>query len=213
MTREPFTLDNVLDTIAIFDGFKDIWKNYHVTKHLVHGYKKEGYNSFLGVKAIDIENIKSKQLNDLKCNVSTFGPPIAMTCKQCQLQTECSELIKPLTIRYRELILSCVKNDKVRPRHMHYDYKKKPNSTRLNNQLLFIDKFGSNLICNKGKKFFKVQTFYRINPFYKLKKIRRKFNKIQNDMSFVVKHNSSSWMNKVNNRGYENIVVHLPENW
>ena len=96
---------------------------------------------------------------------------------------------------------------------MHYDYKKKPNSTRLNNQLLFIDKFGSNLICNKGKKFFKVQTFYRINPFHKLNKIRRKFNKIQNDMSFVVKHNSSSWMNKVNNRGYENIVVHLPENW
>ena len=165
MTRKKFILDKNQETLAIFDGFHDIWINYHVTKHVILGYKREGYDGILKIEEDDIKKIRSEQINNLKCNVSK-EPKIAVTCKICKYKTKCSELIKPLVHSYRKLILDGVIKDREKPRHAHYDSKKSPRSSRIVNNLLFIDKVGTNIICKKEKKFYTVRTCYRKNPFY-----------------------------------------------
>ena len=81
------------------------------------------------------------------------------------------------------------------------------------NNLLFIDKIGTNIICTKEKKYYAVRTCYRKNPFYRISGMKHKFKKMQNDLNSIVKKNAIAWIGKMKKRGDKNIILHLPENW
>ncbi|SVC51806.1 uncharacterized protein METZ01_LOCUS304660, partial [marine metagenome] len=53
----------------LFQSPKELWKNYHVTKHVILNNNNEKYDSVLKIDTDEIEKIKSTQIDKLNCNV------------------------------------------------------------------------------------------------------------------------------------------------
>ena len=65
MNRLKFSLDGSKASMLIFDDHNSLWLNYHVTKHIIINYKKEGFEKVLGIDASELKEIHHKQTEDL----------------------------------------------------------------------------------------------------------------------------------------------------
>ena len=120
--------------------------HYHVTKHIILGYEKEGFEDILEIEKDDIISTRSEQTQRFKCNVSE-EKEVAETCKKCKYTEDCFRLIKPLREKYVDLITKGVKQDNDKPRHAHYKHLRTINSTKLIDGVVFLDNYGANIIC------------------------------------------------------------------
>ena len=205
-------IDGKCTEFLIFQKPKELWKNYHVTKHVILNNNNEKYDSVLKIDTDEIEKIKSTQIDKLNCNVdqNTLQKD---SCNQCTFTEECNTILEPIIKKYINMITQSVKEDNNKRTHAHYEKKRSSKSKSFMKKLHIIDKYGSSIISRKQNKFYNIMTCYRIAEFRNLKGIELGLKKLMSDFDFIKKMNIFNWNTRLNYREFQNVVKHAPDNW
>jgi len=212
MSSFKFSLDGRTESIFIIDDHKSLWLNYHVTKHIIINYKKEGFEKVLGIDASELKEIHHKQTEDFMCRLK-HELRLDETCKNCDFTNECYTLIKKLRQSYVSTIKDAITKDSEDPIHAHYERKKTQNSLKMLENLLFIDSYGCSIICRKEKKGYIVISCYRTAGYSNLSDIGFSFKKALGDFELSRQRNINIWNKRLNSKNHNNVIKHLPKNW
>ena len=195
MAKIKTKFDSENTAFMLFQSYKDLWKNFHVTKHVILNNNHERFDRVLNIDIDEIENIKSTQIEKLNCNVdqNTLQKD---SCNQCTFTDECNTILKPIIKKYINMIIQSVREDDNKPTHAHYEKKKSNESKSFLKNLLIIDKYGSSIIARKENKYYKIMTCYRHAQFSNLSDIELAFRKVMNDFEWIKRKNLDYW-NKI----------------
>jgi len=102
-----------------------LWVNFHLTKHFILGYDSEGFKNFTETNEKDVNSIRKKQTKSYGCKITDKFQSLEKTCKQCNHQKNCNELLMTIKTDYFLIIKNTLLLDVNKPRHVHYfDYKR-----------------------------------------------------------------------------------------
>ena len=212
MSSFKFSLDGRTESIFIIDDHKSLWLNYHVTKHIIINYEKEGFEKVLGIVTSELDDIRHKQTKDFNCAIK-HELTLNETCKKCDFTKECYTLTKKLGHSYVNTIKDAITKDSEDPIHAHFERKRTPNSLKMLENILFIDKYGCSIICRKEKKNYCVFSCYRRAGFSNLSEIGLSFKKMFSDFELSRISNIKYWNSRLSGNYNNNVIKHLPENW
>jgi len=214
MSKIEITVDDDNIKMWIFDDNGSTWLNYHVTKHLIDNFEKEGFSKIFDIDNTKIREIRAKQLNQFNCKVNQFNTA-KNTCRKCDFVQECRSLIddESLSKMYTSLIIKGIEQDHKNSTHAHYEQKKTQFSQKLSEKILFIDDNGFSIICRKKSKNFGVFTCYGRTSFTNTTDMQLSLKKILNEPEWLRLMNIKRWNAIFNRKEHHNVIKHLPENW
>jgi hypothetical protein len=108
---------------------KLLWVNFHLTKHFILGFESEGFNNNTELNEKNIIAIREKQIKSYGCKIKDKFQLMDKTCKQCDYQKNCNELLETIKSDYFSVIKNTLVFDVDKPRHVHYFDKKRNKKT------------------------------------------------------------------------------------
>lgn len=188
------------------------WHTFHVTKHVVEGYKDEGFENFLDFSFGDVSDSRKKQKNNFHCSVD-FKIHNKKFCKQCVRMEECYELLSKLNDEYIDHIFDSIENDQIIPRNASY-YDKKI----FTKCLLIIDDEGLSIIAGLTDGEYTLRTSYGFD-LIDANEMSLKFRALYDDSDWRRDQTIMRWKDKFQNSIFKKkqrfikVKKYNSENW
>jgi len=199
----------LIDSYSLIVPDNISWVSYHLTKHLIINYSKEGFDNIFDFSKKEIKEIRKTQLEDYSCTVGRSFHNKHKLCKECDSLIDCNNELSSFKKVFFEKIINSIMADYSNPIHATF--------TELNddkNMLLIIDKHGISIILKRNKgDGYRLQTAYG-RDYIATNEMGLKFLKLDADIELRKNKSIREWKKKLNNnQKYRSVIMYKMENW